>query len=636
MRSLNQKISLYLFALWLGLAAVSVLGYVQLKSVHNASNHLLQSVYPSAAAALEVENAIYDAYQNTIVYCSYLDEEAKGQTQVAIGRADQALKNYFSVSHNTPSEQLTELQALLDDAKNHALDCLRMTDDGMTPAEFQTHIPELNTVQVRVVLALRAAAAREQEKMLQGTKIMDQKVADGLIIFIGGALVMLLIAVIVSRRLTDHILPPIAELTKAAERFSERDLNVQVKENLPGEFHVLARTFNGMAERIHTYIAEEKELQKQLIQSQKLESLGTLSGGIAHDFNNLLTSIMGFSQLAMIDQDPTSKTYQNLERVVKLGGQAAGLTRQLLTFSRRAPMEKNVISPVPLVKETVKVLERTLPETIQMRAVIPRDIANIEADATQIQQVLMNLCVNARDAMLQGGTMIVSLKNRDIANSADDCPAGRYVCLSVKDTGTGIPPDIQERIFEPFFTTKEVGKGTGLGLSIVHGIVKSHGGFIQLHTAKGQGTEFQVFLPAVAEKAIDEVSQNNVQAGDETILLVEDDDCVMDVAKQMLANRGYTVLTATNGVEGLEVFKTNRSNIDLVITDIVMPHMGGIEMSQKMERLSPDIRVLLMSGYAQNQDLFPSAVVGFLNKPFEASKLNLAVRHALDTICMTG
>lgn len=763
MRSLSRKITLYLLVLWGGVAVVGFLGYMCLNAVHRASNDLIHSVYPSAEAALRVENAIYNAYQNTVVYCSYLHSDAKTEAGVALEQADQALAQYLAVTQNASEKQLTDLQMLLDDAKKHAVDCIQMTDMGMTPEEFQTHIGELTHVQLQVVLALRNAVAHEQQGVLASTQQIREEVDRGLIIFIGGAVVLLVTTLVIIYRLSETILPPVAALTEAAELFSKKNLHVRVNKDLPGEFGVLANAFNDMVLRIHraleenenllkevtqsqkkyqdlydhapdgycslasdgtilemnetelkrlgyrrlevvgtqnmkdvvdissvdvfqkafqvlresgkmidvelvfkrtngsTYpvrvnstavfgsdgvfqycrcsvrdITKEKDLYRQLLQSQKLESLGTLSSGIAHDFNNLLTSMMGFSQLSMMQIEPDSQAYQNLDRVVKLGNQAAGLTRQLLTFSRQTTMNKNIISLGPIVKETVKVIERTFPEIIRIESNIDPHVSNIEADATQIQQVLMNLCVNARDAMSGGGSLTLSLTETDdigdkIESKSD---SDTYVCLSVKDTGAGIPNDIRERIFEPFFTTKEVGKGTGLGLSIVHGIIESHNGHIEINTAEGQGTEFLIYLPAVAENIQEHITETISKPGSETILLVEDDANVQEVTHDMLVEQGYRVLVTSQGAEGLEMFKKHYEDIDLVLTDVMMPEMDGLTLCSKIEQFAPQCKVLLMSGYEPSGEDTSQIIRGFLCKPFETQQLTEAVRKALESVAL--
>jgi signal transduction histidine kinase/ActR/RegA family two-component response regulator len=635
MRSLNRRILLYLLVLWGGVAAVGVIGYNRLTIVHESSNQLLRNVYPSAEAALEVETAIHEAYKNTYAYCSILEKAAKPATDQALTRAEIALDKFTRLSRNTRPEQFVELRNLVQEAKTHAIDCLNMTDAGMTPKEFETHVDELNKVQLNVILKLRESAAREQSDMLAGTQRIGQEVASSRTIFVGATLFFLILAVGISYKLSNSVIPPIASLTDAAEQFSAEDLNIRVNDSFPGEFGILARAFNTMADRISDAFSHEEELREQLLQSQKLESLGTLSGGIAHDFNNLLTSMMGFSQLAMLTIDPESKTYENLDRVVKLGGQAAGLTRQLLTFSRQTATEKHPISMVPLAKETIKILERTLPETVQIYSQIHRDVSAIEADATQIQQVLMNLSVNARDAMADGGTLTIKLQNVTLDEDPTHMHAkrspGDYVCLSVLDTGSGISPDIQTRMFEPFFTTKEVGKGTGLGLSIVHGIVESHGGHIALDSSPETGTEFRLYFPAIQDAVLNIQEAPPATSGTETLLVVEDDDNVREIAEKMLTQEGYTVLTAATGTEGLACYKKNSDQIDLVITDAIMPELGGLELSTHLLAINPDMKILLVSGYnVQEQMESFGPFADFLQKPFDLIVLAAKVREILD------
>ncbi len=384
-------------------------------------------------------------------------------------------------------------------------------------------------------------------------------------------------------------------------------------------------------------ITQEVELEHQLLQAQKLESLGTLAGGIAHDFNNLLTSMMGFSQLAMLSFEPNSPTYKNLDRVVNLGDQAASLIKQLLTFSRQTPIEKQPLSLVPIVKETGKVLERTLPESIKINIQIESGLTNVRADATQMQQILMNLSVNARDAMLDGGELDISLANIELneqqARLHGERSPGRYVRLAIRDNGPGIPPEVRDRIFEPFYTTKEIGKGTGLGLSIVHGIVESHAGHIHLTTSE-QRTEFQVYLPAIQEEVPEPLDQSEIPTGSETLLLVEDDQNVREIAEKMLSNQGYWVLSAKDGETALDIYKDQAADIDLIITDVVMPGISGVELCKTLSAQYPDIRALLMSGYSDhtNLPLQDSYIVGFLQKPFERSLFATTVRNVLDQV----
>jgi PAS domain S-box-containing protein len=767
MLSMNRRILIYLLALWGGTAVLGAIGYLRLNAVQNVSRELLEETAPSVEAALQVENSIHTIFLNTYYYCSFRHDPAKTEVSKEIAAAQEALALYKKLSKAASPGNLEKLQALVDDVQVHALDCIRMTDEGMTSEEFSTHINALGQLQIDAAFELRKAALEEQKLMVKGADTIDRVTAQGLNIFIAGALVLLVVTLFIGYLLSRAILPPINDLTQAANRLSAEDLTARVDEHHPGEFGALAKTFNSMASSIQTTLQEnarlfnsvkesrekfrdlydnapdgyhtlgpdgvlleinntelqwlgyeridlagrnklaeiltesskakfleaflrlkeagdlvdlelevlckdgsplsvrinstavydnqgsflysrdtvrdiskEQELRGQLLQAQKLDSIGTLAGGIAHDFNNLLTSIMGFSQLAMIDFDPASKTYQNLERVVHLGDQAAGLIRQLLTFSRQAHTEKRPLSLSPLVKETTKVLERTLPETIQISSQTHAGVHNISADATQMQQVLMNLCVNARDAMPDGGKLSISLQNvtldPETARGHGEQTPGDYVRLSVADTGTGIPSQVIDRIFEPFYTTKAEGKGTGLGLAMVHGIVQSHGGHIQVHTSEDEGTELEIYLMAIKEEVPEETtSDRETPRGTETLLIVEDDANVREIAEKMLVGQGYRVIAARDGEEGLAAYESDKT-VDLVISDLVMPGLSGIELSEELTRRNPDVKILFISGYNKQEEVAAAmakgAAVGFLQKPFDLTILAAKVREALDEV----
>lgn len=296
-----------------------------------------------------------------------------------------------------------------------------------------------------------------------------------------------------------------------------------------------------------------------------------------------------------------------------------------------------------MVKETSKVLERTLPETIDIITEIARDVPNVEADPTQMQQVLMNLCVNARDGMPEGGTLTIGLFTCDMGDGKPGSGttvsvSGKAVCLSVTDTGVGIPPEVQERIFEPFFTTKAAGKGTGLGLSTVHGIVQTHGGTIQLESRIGEGATFSVRLPAIETEAEEPVSAGEAPSGNETLLLVEDDENVREIAEKMLRGRGYEVVAVCSGEEALSVYEEKVEDIDLVITDLILPGLDGRAMAERLKTIRPELRVLYMSGYERKERTTGGQLdngVGFLAKPFDLSQLSIAVRDGLNADLQT-
>ena len=386
-------------------------------------------------------------------------------------------------------------------------------------------------------------------------------------------------------------------------------------------------------------VTQEAALEAQLRQAQKMEAVGTLAGGVAHDFNNMLTTIIGFAQLALMEEDISPLVREYIARIPEQGKRAAALASQLLTFSRKAVAEKQPMSLTPLVKETVKMLERTLPEHVAIRLNLPDEVATVNADPTQMQQVIMNLCVNASHAMPGGGELTVGLK--DVILDEAYCRKyayarpGKHICLSVRDTGAGMTPEVQARIFEPFFTTKEVGEGTGLGLAVVYGIVKGHEGHINVYSEVGRGSEFKVYLPAVeGETPLRVVSEDESPAGGtETLLLVEDDARVLSVGQVMLKRLGYAVLTASNGEEALKVYRAHQDEIALVVTDLVMPKMSGQELFEALRQADAGVKVLLMSGYTFKQDLdamLARGLRGFVQKPLDFYALGHAVRRALD------
>jgi len=426
-------------------------------------------------------------------------------------------------------------------------------------------------------------------------------------------------------------------LTKAGEERIIAFHNTVLRDENGGIYAVLS-SGEDITERKQAE-EERKALQQQLFQAQKLESLGTLVGGVAHDFNNLLTGIIGMAELALKHTEPDSQAHQYLVKVPEQGRRAADLIGSLLAFSRRSVSERRPLALLPLVKETYRVLERTIPENIRVGLVWPDQLPSVNADPTQIQQVIMNLATNARDAMPDGGQLTlqlaqVSLDEQYCQHYADASP-GDYVCLSVRDTGSGMPPEVQEHIFEPFFTTKDPGEGTGLGLAMVYGIVKNHAGYIHVYSEVDRGTEFRVYLPLGDGR----MSESNEDApkfpvgGSETLLLVEDDAIVLSTGQGMLESFGYHVLTATDGEEGLKVYRAHHEEIALVLTDMTMPKMGGDQLYQAIRDINPTAKVLLVSGYSvkeQIADLEAKGLKGSVQKPFDLQALGQKVRDAID------
>ncbi len=385
---------------------------------------------------------------------------------------------------------------------------------------------------------------------------------------------------------------------------------------------------------------EEGRLKRQVAQATKMQAVGQLAGGVAHDFNNILTAIIGHCDLMLMRHTPGDSDYDDIQQIKSNSNRAASLTRQLLAFSRQQTLRPQVIQLPDIVAEVSNLLKRLIGEKVKLEVSHGRNLGLVRADPGQMEQVIVNLAVNARDAMPDGGTLTIqtfsisAAKVREMRSTV--LPPADYTGLRVSDTGVGIAPDLLAKIFEPFFTTKEVGKGTGLGLSTVYGIVKQSGGYIFAESEPGQGTSFILYLPvhvASAEEkqaaTIKTPPSRGVAWGTGTILLVEDEDMVRAVAERALARQGYTVLTASDGEQGLEVLR-EAERVDLLISDVVMPNMDGPAMVREARRSRPAMPVLFMSGYAEEQLRKSIAIdnVAFLPKPFSVAQLSEAVADA--------
>jgi CheY-like chemotaxis protein len=372
-----------------------------------------------------------------------------------------------------------------------------------------------------------------------------------------------------------------------------------------------------------------------------MEAVGRLAGGIAHDFNNLLTVIKGYNQLSLLDLGENDPLWGNIQEIQKATQRAADLTRQLLAFSRRQILDLKVLDMNALLKDLNKMLRRIIGEDIELVFLLTEDLGRVKIDPGQFEQMILNLAVNARDAMPSGGKLTFETANIELdeeyARTHINVNPGPYVQLSITDTGVGIPFDIKEKVFEPFFTTKDQGKGTGLGLSTVYGIVKQSGGNIWVYSEPDLGTTFKIYLPRVEEEldsALKQEETDFLPRGNETVMLVEDDPLVRDLAHRLLIGQGYKVLEASDGKEALRIAQENiGEKIHLLLTDVVMPQMGGKELSEKLKLLRPDIGVLYTSGYTDNAIVHHGTLESgtyFLQKPFSLKSLSQKVREVLD------
>ena len=423
-----------------------------------------------------------------------------------------------------------------------------------------------------------------------------------------------------------------------------------------GQFFVTAVEVDEReAETAIVYMLETTEgraLENQINQSQKMDTVGQLAGGIAHDFNNVLSAIMMANDFLLNAHKPTDPSFQDIMQIKQNATRAATLVRQLLAFSRRQTLRPQVLDLGDALSDLRILLQRLIGEKVKLDLVHGRDLWPVKADVSQIEQVIVNLAVNARDAMPSGGKLAIKTGNVSAEESArlayKGMPLAEYVRIDLSDTGTGIPLDIRDKIFEPFFTTKEVGKGTGLGLSTVYGIVKQTGGFIYVDSEEGKGTTFHIFLPrhhpeqevqadvaganGAAKELPAEARPRTDLTGQGTILLVEDEDGLRSLNARGLRSRGYSVIEASNGVEALEALEQKNGAIDLVVSDVVMPEMDGPTLLKTMRGRNPDLKIIFVSGYAEDafdKSLPENQQFAFLPKPFTLAQLVAAVKETM-------
>jgi two-component system cell cycle sensor histidine kinase/response regulator CckA len=411
----------------------------------------------------------------------------------------------------------------------------------------------------------------------------------------------------------------------------------------------LQERIDRLEEELHAFklrLQEKRHLEEQLIQAQKMESLANLAAGIAHDFNNILQTILGYTQLALLGVNPgvsQEEAFQKIERIVHKGRE---LTEQFLTFGRKKLPNFSSLDLNKKARDLANLLRRTIPKMIEIDLLLSEGLKTIHADGGQIEQVLMNLCINAKDAMPHGGRLVIKTENIELSEEHPlirlSARPGEYVLLTVSDTGGGIPPENLKYIYEPFFTTKDQGKGTGLGLAVVYAIVKNHKGFIDCSSEMGKGTTFQIHFPALPPQSkCAEPSHGTTanpgggKSGSETLLLVEDDEDILKAMKEILQSHGYHVVTAENGEKAVELYSTKA--IDLVVLDVSMPGMGGIRCLQELRSLDQDARVIISTGCPSNDPirrLLERQARGILAKPYLFSELLSMVRNALDS-CQT-
>ena len=428
-------------------------------------------------------------------------------------------------------------------------------------------------------------------------------------------------------------------LLRSKKPYAYTDKDVRLAERIASQ--IAGAIANAQLFAEHERSEKEKAaLREQFLQAQKMESIGKLAGGIAHDFNNLLTIIKGYSQLPLADLKEGDPLRENFNEIQNAGERAARLTRQILAFSRRQILDMKVLDLNVILGDLDKMLRRLIGEDVELVTLLAESLGKVKTDSGQIEQVIMNLAVNARDAMPNGGKLTIETANVELdeeyARRHIAVKPGRYVMLAVSDTGIGMTPEVKDRVFEPFFTTKEKGKGTGLGLSTVYGIVKQSGGNIWVYSEPGQGTTFTIYLPVVDEAVVEEPEERPIAGtsrGGETILIVEDDTNVRKLTSLILNRKGYRVLEASNGEQALDICRDLEKPLDLVLTDVVMPAMSGKRVIEELRRMQRTFKVLFMSGYTDNAIVHHGVLevgTNFLQKPFTVDGLIGKVREVLD------
>lgn len=451
--------------------------------------------------------------------------------------------------------------------------------------------------------------------------------------------VFLVIGSVIAYLIAARVTKPLNRLTEGVNALGRGGECREIAVETGDEIGNLAAAFNNMVESLRKRDEEKAGLEEQLRHSQKMEAIGTLAGGVAHDFNNMLTAINGYGTLIKLELTEGDKLWSFADQIVKAGERGAALTQRLLAFSR-----KQIISPMPInvnvnVKSLEKILVRLITEDIELKLMLEAADPVVMADSGQLDQVLINLVTNARDAMPQGGTLTITTgivtRKDDFAKVQGQEEGRNFVAVAVSDTGIGITEEIRKRIFDPFFTTKEVGRGTGLGLSMAYGIIRQHDGMIEVDSEPGMGTSFTIYLPLIEHAAEEQSIQPPMmlRGNHETILVAEDDTAVMGMLKEMLEMSGYNVIEATNGEDAVEKFSANKERIGLALLDVIMPRKNGRQVYEDITRIKPGVKALFMSGYTYDVIDWKDALqegIHLIPKPVQPNELLLKIKETLE------
>ena len=546
--------------------------------------------------------------------------------------------------HHEPGiqKELDENQRQIDDFEQQLSYLITIVSDEQRRHSLQEEVYQKSTeILNRVQAMVNLAALTIDKRTVEATNELNR------VYFLVGAtlLTTIIFAFLVAQYLTKSITGPIDALLRSTRKIAGGQWGHQADFQTTGEFQELIDSFNQMSgslaikrEQEELHLQKINDTQKQLIKAEKLTALGTMAGGIAHDFNNILCGMIGHLNILARQIPPNEEHLKTIDTIEKAGFRAADLVKQLLTFARQKPMEQQALNINECLNDVVLLIENTLDKRIKLSLDLNDQLPSVAGDAGQLEQVIINLCVNARDAMPEGGE--ISLRSDvfepDEAFCArhQDAEQKKYVILTVQDNGCGINKKILPRIFDPFYTTKEVGKGTGLGLAMVYGIVQNHNGFCTIESTPGRGTTIKVYIPSIDQQIEKTASlPAPTTPADKTILIVDDEPTVVAMLSSHLESLGCHILTASNGQVGVDIFKEKKDEIDLIILDINMPVMCGRDAYQQFIRIKPNVQVLVSTGYVMNEDtseVLNMGAQGMLQKPYKLEDVNAKIMEILN------
>ncbi len=614
-----------------------LLGTLSMKNINEKMDAIIKQNNRQIWYANAINDSIHSIDEAMLTLIRTHDDEWNDFDFVRIMTAramcDNGFENLQGLEKSREGGELIErLKAELAGAMSHVNVAIDLKKSGLRRSAASAYLNDARTEvsALHRICSELVAFEERQSNARYGEAVETYNAARKSFIII--AVVMVLFAVTAAVLLTRSITGPIKKGVEVANRLAEGDLGVEIEVKSRDETGQLLSAMKNMVERLK----QAKELEHQLIQSQKLETVGRLAGGIAHDFNNMLSVVLGAAELIQMESNLSRKAHNRCEAIKKAVAGAAGFVKQLLAFSRRQALDLKVVDLSRIVDDFEKMIRRVIGENIEMSICGSKGLPVVKADMAQLNQVLLNLVVNAREAMPGGGRLTIELSSttldREDCNRHSDAKPGDYVVLSVSDTGVGMSAEVMNAIFEPFFTTKE--NGTGLGLSVVYGIVSRHGGFITVKTDIGRGARFNIYLPsatAVSPEEREDLEGRSAVEGKGTLLVVEDDEEVRSTATELLGILGYEVHVACDGLEGVEVFRRLHGSIDLVLLDMAMPRMGGYEAYLEMKKIDQSVPSLFVTGYGMGETpgLAGDNGIDAIQKPYSAADLSRKIKEIM-------